>query len=144
MIARHISVHTHADVNVITQFQMPSLWQSRPLEHLASCVQNLWRHGRVTVHTTEESPQVRVCHVLNNTCGTCKLIHRSRRDNSARRRSALTEFTCRRTLKAASNAMSFFAIRLLISPLRRHCRAACWRPLKSVPVEQTRRIKECP
>ena len=26
----------------------------------------------------------------------------------------------------------------------RHCRAACSRPLKSVPVEQTRRLRECP
>ena len=42
----------HADVNVTTLFQMPSLRWSRPLENSASCIQNLWRHGRATVDTT--------------------------------------------------------------------------------------------
>ena len=45
-------MHTDADVNVTTLFQMPSLKWSRPLENSAPCAQNLWRHGRDTVDTT--------------------------------------------------------------------------------------------
>ena len=45
-------MHIHADVNVTTLFQMPSLWKSKPREKFSVMRSNLWRHGRATVDTT--------------------------------------------------------------------------------------------
>ena len=110
------------------------------------------------------------CHVLDHTCRNHKLVRKCWYSSRGAGRSAgvrcvtgrirsldvnfsfqLSEKTfgpnrvhVPKDVESGVQREEFFAIRLLTKPLRRHRRAACSRPLKSVPVEQTRGLRECP